>query len=146
MNRRKMSSVALAAAAAVDVLDRTRRHRQRWPMKPRLSVRGVNSCKRKSACKAPTTPARVQNPARARASWEMTQAKCDAARPKAAGSKASAQDGRGPCVLSARRPARSRLRQQAWHHCTPAWIRSGPQGDHYEAILATALTWDGSRR
>ena len=47
--------------------------------------RGVNSCKGHSACKTAYNSCKGQNSCKGKGFMEMTQAKCDAAKAKAAG-------------------------------------------------------------
>jgi len=82
MNSRKMSSVALAAAAAVmfsSVLVSTASADE-----AKVKCEGVNSCKGHSACKGAKNSCKGQNACKGQGFLEMTQAKCDAAKAKAA--------------------------------------------------------------
>ena len=78
MNSRKMSSVALAAAAAV-MFSTVMVGTASAADEAKVKCEGTNSCKGKSACKTD------KNSCKGQGFTEMTQAKCDAAKAKAAG-------------------------------------------------------------
>jgi hypothetical protein len=84
MNSRKMSSVALAAAAAM--LFSMAAVTTASADEAKVKCEGVNSCKGKSACKSANNACKGQNSCKGKGFLEMTQAKCDAAKAKAAGS------------------------------------------------------------
>ena len=81
MNRRKMTSVALAAAAAV--MFSTALVATASADEAKVKCEGVNSCKGKSACKSANNSCKGQNACKGQGFLEMTQAKCDAAKAKA---------------------------------------------------------------
>jgi hypothetical protein len=83
MNSRKMSSVALAAAAAV--MFSTAFVGTASADEAKVKCEGVNSCKGHSACKSANNACKGQNSCKGKGFLEMTQAKCDAAKAKAAG-------------------------------------------------------------
>ena len=84
MNSRKMSSVALAAAAAV-LFSTAMVGTASAADEAKVKCEGVNSCKGKSACKTANNACKGQNSCKGQGFSEMTQAKCDAAKAKAAG-------------------------------------------------------------
>jgi hypothetical protein len=51
----------------------------------RIQCAGVNACKGQSACKSASNACKGQNSCKGQGFVEMTQAKCDAAKAKAAG-------------------------------------------------------------
>ncbi|HEY0766511.1 MAG TPA: hypothetical protein VGD47_01025 [Steroidobacteraceae bacterium] len=82
MNSRILSSVALAAAAAVmftGVAVSTARADE-----GKIKCEGVNSCKGHSACKSANNACKGQNSCKGKGYLEMTKAECDAAKAKAA--------------------------------------------------------------
>jgi len=81
MNSRKMTSVALAAAAAV--MFSTAFVGTASADEAKVKCEGVNSCKGKSACKSANNSCKGQNSCKGKGFVEMTQAKCDAAKAKA---------------------------------------------------------------
>jgi hypothetical protein len=83
MNRRKMSGIALAAAAAV--MFSTAFVSTASADDAKVKCEGVNSCKGKSACKSANNSCKGQNSCKGKGFLEMSQAKCDAAKAKAAG-------------------------------------------------------------
>jgi len=83
MNSRKMSSVALAAAAAMLFSMATVTNASAADAK--VKCEGVNSCKGKSACKSANNACKGQNSCKGKGFVEMTQAQCDAAKAKASG-------------------------------------------------------------
>jgi hypothetical protein len=83
MNSRKMSSVALAAAAAV--MFSTALVGTASADEAKVKCEGVNSCKGQSACKTANNSCKGQNACKGQGFKEMTQAKCDAAKAKASG-------------------------------------------------------------
>jgi hypothetical protein len=84
MNSRKMSSVALAAAAAV-MFSTAMVGTASAADEAKVKCEGVNSCKGHSACKSANNSCKGQNSCKGKGFVEMTQAKCDAAKAKAAG-------------------------------------------------------------
>ena len=81
MNSRILSSVALAAAAAVmfsAVAVTTARADE-----AKVKCEGVNSCKGHSACKTANNACKGQNSCKGKGFLEMTKAECDAAKAKA---------------------------------------------------------------
>ena len=77
MNSRKMSSVALAAAAAMvfsmaAVTNAT-------ADEAKVKCTGVNSCKGQSACKGASNSCKGQNSCKGKGFVEMSKADCDAA-------------------------------------------------------------------
>ncbi|HEY7963652.1 MAG TPA: hypothetical protein VID49_06035 [Steroidobacteraceae bacterium] len=81
MNSRVLSSVALAAAAAVmfsTVAVSTARADE-----GKVKCEGVNSCKGHSACKSASNACKGQNSCKGKGFLEMTKAECDAAKAKA---------------------------------------------------------------
>jgi hypothetical protein len=82
MNSRKMSSVALAAAAAMvfSMAAVTTASAD----EAKVQCQGVNSCKGHSACKSANNSCKGQNSCKGKGFVEMTQAQCDAAKAKAA--------------------------------------------------------------
>jgi len=83
MNSRKMSSVALAAAAAM-LFSNAFVATASAADEAKVKCEGVNSCKGKSACKSANNACKGQNSCKGQGFLEMTQAKCDAAKAKAA--------------------------------------------------------------
>jgi hypothetical protein len=81
MNSRKMSSVALAAAAAMVFSMAAVTNASADEAK--VQCQGVNSCKGKSACKSANNSCKGQNSCKGKGFLEMTQAQCDAAKAKA---------------------------------------------------------------
>jgi hypothetical protein len=81
MNSRKMTTVALAAAAAV--MFSTAFVGTASADDAKVKCEGVNSCKGKSACKSANNSCKGQNSCKGKGFVEMTQAKCDAAKAKA---------------------------------------------------------------
>ncbi len=84
MNSRRMSSVALAAAAAV-MFSTALFGPASAADDAKVRSEGVNSCKGHSACKSANNACKGQNSCKGQGFVEMTQAKCDAAKAKAAG-------------------------------------------------------------
>ena len=84
MNSRKMSSVALAAAAAV-MFSTVMVSTASAADEAKVKCVGANACKGKSACKTEKNSCKGQNACKGQGFTEMTQAKCDAAKAKAAG-------------------------------------------------------------
>jgi len=80
MNSRRMTSVALAAAAAV--MFSTAFVGTASADEAKVKCEGVNSCKGKSACKSANNSCKGQNSCKGKGFLEMTQAKCDAAKAK----------------------------------------------------------------
>jgi hypothetical protein len=82
MKSRKMSSVALGAAAAMmfSMAAVTTANAD----EAKVHCDGVNSCKGHSACKSANNSCKGQNSCKGKGFLEMTQAKCDAAKAKAA--------------------------------------------------------------
>jgi hypothetical protein len=80
---KKMSSVALAAAAAMAFSMVAVTNASAADAK--VKCEGVNSCKGQSACKTANNACKGQNSCKGKGFLEMTQAKCDAAKAKAAG-------------------------------------------------------------
>jgi len=83
MNSRKMSSVALAAAAAVmfsSVFVATASAADEGKVK----CEGVNSCKGHGACKTAKNSCKGKNACKGQGFMEMSKADCDAAKAKAA--------------------------------------------------------------
>ena len=83
MNSRKMSSVALAAAAAM--VFSTAVVTTAFAADKTVKCTGVNSCKGQSACKSASNSCKGQNSCKGKGFVEMTKADCDAAKAKAAG-------------------------------------------------------------
>jgi len=81
MSNRKMTSVALAAAAAV--MFSTAFVSTASADEAKVKCEGVNSCKGQSACKGAHNACKGQNSCKGQGFVEMTQAKCDAAKAKA---------------------------------------------------------------
>ena len=81
MNSRKMSSVALAAAAAM--VFSMAAVTTAGADEAKVKCEGVNSCKGKSACKSANNSCKGQNSCKGKGFLEMTQAQCDAAKAKA---------------------------------------------------------------
>jgi hypothetical protein len=82
MNSRKMSNVALAAAAAM--MFSMAAVTTASADEAKVHCDGVNSCKGHSACKSANNSCKGQNSCKGKGFLEMTQAKCDAAKAKAA--------------------------------------------------------------
>src|SRR5205814_3614420 len=81
MNSKILSTVALAAAAAVmfsAVAASTARADE-----GKVKCEGVNSCKGHSACKSANNACKGQNSCKGKGYLEMTKAECDAAKAKA---------------------------------------------------------------
>src|SRR5205814_10139296 len=81
MNSKILSTVALAAAAAVmfsAVAAPTARADE-----GKVKCEGVNSCKGHSACKSANNACKGQNSCKRKGFLEMTKAECDAAKAKA---------------------------------------------------------------
>jgi hypothetical protein len=85
MNSRKMSSVALAAAAAMVFSMAAVTTASADDAK--VKCQGVNSCKGHSACKSANNSCKGQNSCKGKGYLEMTQAQCDAAKKAAANGK-----------------------------------------------------------
>ena len=81
MNSRKMSSVALAAAAAV--MFSTAIVMTAGADEAKVKCEGVNSCKGRSACKSANNSCKGQNSCKGKGYLEMSKAECDAAKAKA---------------------------------------------------------------
>ncbi len=81
MSNRKLSTVALAAAAAVMFSGALVSTASADDAK--VKCEGVNSCKGHSACKGANNACKGQNSCKGQGWVEMTQAKCDAAKAKA---------------------------------------------------------------
>jgi hypothetical protein len=81
MNSRKMTSIALAAAAAM--MFSTAFVGTASADEAKVKCEGANSCKGKSACKTANNSCKGQNACKGQGFLEMTQAKCDAAKAKA---------------------------------------------------------------
>jgi hypothetical protein len=81
MNSRVLSSVALAAAAAVmfSSVAPTSAHAE----EAKVKCQGVNSCKGHSACKGANNACKGQNSCKGKGYLEMSKADCDAAQAKA---------------------------------------------------------------
>ena len=81
MNSRILSSVALAAAAAVmfSAVTATVARADEGKVK----CEGVNSCKGHSACKSANNACKGQNSCKGKGFMELTMAECDAAKAKA---------------------------------------------------------------
>jgi hypothetical protein len=81
MNSRVLSSVALAAAAAVMFSSAalTSAHAE----EAKVKCQGVNSCKGHSACKSANNACKGQNSCKGKGYLEMSKADCDAAQAKA---------------------------------------------------------------
>ncbi len=82
MNSRKMSGVALAAAAAM-VFSMAAVTTANAADEGKVKCEGVNSCKGKSACKGANNSCKGQNSCKGKGYLEMSQAQCDAAKAKA---------------------------------------------------------------
>ena len=82
MNSRKMSSVALAAAAAV-MFSTAFVGTAVAGDEAKVKCEGVNSCKGQSACKTAKNSCKGQNSCKGAGFLEMTKAECDAAKAKA---------------------------------------------------------------
>jgi hypothetical protein len=81
MSSRVLSSVALAAAAAV--MFSTVAVSTASADEGKVKCEGVNSCKGHSACKSANNACKGQNSCKGKGFLEMTQAQCDAAKAKA---------------------------------------------------------------
>jgi hypothetical protein len=81
MSSRVLSSVALAAAAAV--MFSTVAVSTASAEEGKVKCEGVNSCKGHSACKSANNACKGQNSCKGKGWTEMTQAQCDAAKAKA---------------------------------------------------------------
>ena len=81
MNSRILSSVALAAAAAV-MFSAVAVSPARAD-EGKVKCEGVNSCKGHSACKSANNACKGQNSCKGKGYLEMTKAECDAAKAKA---------------------------------------------------------------
>jgi hypothetical protein len=81
MSSRVLSSVALAAAAAV--MFSTVAVSTASADEGKVKCEGVNSCKGHSACKSANNACKGQNSCKGKGYLEMTQAQCDAAKAKA---------------------------------------------------------------
>jgi hypothetical protein len=81
MNSKILSTVALAAAAAVmfSVVGASTAQAAEGKVK----CEGVNSCKGQSACKSANNACKGQNSCKGKGFAEMTKAECDAAKAKA---------------------------------------------------------------
>ncbi len=82
MSSRKMSSVALAAAAAV-LFSTAPFMTASAADEGKVKCEGVNSCKGHSACKSANNSCKGQNSCKGKGFLEMTKAQCDAAKAKA---------------------------------------------------------------
>jgi hypothetical protein len=82
MNSRKMTSVALAAAAAM-AFSMASITTASAADDGKVKCEGVNSCKGHSACKTANNSCKGQNSCKGKGFVEMTQAQCDAAKAKA---------------------------------------------------------------
>ena len=80
MSSRVLSSVALAAAAAV--MFSTVAVSTASAEEGKVKCEGVNSCKGHSACKGANNACKGQNSCKGKGWMEMTQAQCDAAKAK----------------------------------------------------------------
>ena len=80
MNSRKMSSVALATAAAV--LFSTASVIASAAQEAKVKCEGVNSCKGQTACATATNSCKGQNACAGKGYLEMSKAECDAAKAK----------------------------------------------------------------
>jgi hypothetical protein len=81
MTSKMLSSVALAAAAAV-MFSMAAVSTARAD-EAKVKCEGVNSCKGHSACKSANNACKGQNSCKGKGFLEMTQADCDAAKAKA---------------------------------------------------------------
>jgi uncharacterized membrane protein len=81
MRSRVLSSVALAAAAAV--MFSTAAVSTASAEEGKMKCQGVNSCKGHSACKSANNACKGQNSCKGKGYLEMTKAECDAAKAKA---------------------------------------------------------------
>jgi hypothetical protein len=81
MTSKMLSSVALAAAAAV--MFSTAAVSTARADEAKVKCEGVNSCKGHSACKSANNACKGQNSCKGKGFVEMTQADCDAAKAKA---------------------------------------------------------------
>lgn len=81
MTSKMLSSVALAAAAAV--MFSTAVVSTAHADEAKVKCAGVNSCKGHSACKSANNACKGQNSCKGKGFLEMTQADCDAAKAKA---------------------------------------------------------------
>jgi hypothetical protein len=80
MTSKKLSSVALAAAAAVMFSAAVSTVSAD---EAKVKCAGVNSCKGQSACKSANNACKGQNSCKGKGFMEMTKAECDAAKAKA---------------------------------------------------------------
>jgi hypothetical protein len=83
MNSRKLSGIALAAAAAI--MFSTVAATSAGADEAKVKCQGVNSCKGQSACKSANNACKGQNSCKGKGFVQMTQAQCDAAKAKAKG-------------------------------------------------------------
>lgn len=83
MNSRKLSGIALAAAAAI--MFSTVAATSAGADEAKVKCQGVNSCKGQSACKSASNSCKGQNSCKGKGFVQMTQAQCDAAKAKAKG-------------------------------------------------------------
>jgi hypothetical protein len=83
MNSRKLSSVALAAAAAF-MFSTVAVSTASAGEDGKVKCEGVNSCKGHSACKSANNACKGQNSCKGKGFLEMSKAECDAAKAKAA--------------------------------------------------------------
>jgi uncharacterized membrane protein len=81
MNSKILSTIALAAAAAVMFSAVGASTAQAAAGK--VKCEGVNSCKGQSACKSANNACKGQNSCKGKGFVEMTKAECDAAKAKA---------------------------------------------------------------
>jgi hypothetical protein len=81
MTSKMLSSVALAAAAAV--MFSTAAVSTARADEAKVKCEGVNSCKGHSACKSANNACKGQNSCKGKGFLEMSQADCDAAKAKA---------------------------------------------------------------
>ena len=86
MNSRKMTSVALAAAAAV-MFSTALVGTASAADEAKVKCEGVNSCKGKSACKSANKSCKGQNSCKGKGFLEMSKADCAAAKAKAKDAK-----------------------------------------------------------
>lgn len=78
MSNRKMTSVALAAAAAV--MFSTAFVQTATAAEAKVKCEGVNACKGQSACKGANNACKGQNSCKGQGFLELSKAKCDAAK------------------------------------------------------------------
>jgi hypothetical protein len=81
MNSRKLSGIALAAAAAI--MFSTVAATTAGADEAKVKCQGVNSCKGQSACKSANNACKGQNSCKGKGFEQLTQAQCDAAKAKA---------------------------------------------------------------